>query len=39
MLWLKTRHVFFVREGTKEADVQEGEAGGWSGMEETVLSG
>lgn len=39
VLWLKTRHVFFVREGTKEADLQEGEVGGRSGMEETVLPG
>lgn len=27
MLWLKTRPIFFVREGTKEADVQRGDRG------------
>lgn len=39
MLWLTMSPVFFVREGTEEADLREGKVGSWFGTEDTVLPG
>lgn len=39
VLWLMMNLVFFVREGTEEADLREGKVGGWFGMEEKVFPG
>ena len=39
LLWLKMSHIFFVWEGTEEADLWEGKVACSLGTEETVLPG